>query len=236
MQQARSRSVASARAAHDPTRTLVAVLVLILLLLVVPPLWFLLQGSLHTTTVTGGLGNFTLAYYRRLLADRQFFRSLANSLTFSLGATMIALCFGGWSPGWSSAPTRRSRHSPISPRSFRSARRSCSTSSPGCFCLAAVGPLNEFMRIPRAAALQRLFDVRHDPGRRIFVVAAGLSAAVLGVSAGQCRVRGSGAHVAAPVSFGTVTRISMRLALPGFRGRRAAHRSCARSRPSRCRR
>ena len=95
MQQARFSSVGSARAAHDPTRMLVAVLGAILLLLVVPPLWFLLQGSLHTTTVKGGLGDFTLAYYKRLLADRQFFGSLANSLIFSFGATAIALCFGG---------------------------------------------------------------------------------------------------------------------------------------------
>src|ERR1700683_5269578 len=81
--------------APDPTRVLVAVLTIVLLLLVVPPLWFLLQGSLHTTTVTGALGDFTLAYYRRLLSDRQFFGSLANSIIFSLGSTVIALCFGG---------------------------------------------------------------------------------------------------------------------------------------------
>lgn len=82
-------------AAPDPTRVPVALLAVALLLLIVPPLWFLLQGSLHTTTVKGGLGDFTLAYYRRLFADRQFFGSLANSLIFGLGATLIALCFGG---------------------------------------------------------------------------------------------------------------------------------------------
>ena len=60
MQQCASQHIRPHRAAPDPTRTLVAVLVAILLLLVVPPLWFLLQGSLHTTTVTGGLGDFTL--------------------------------------------------------------------------------------------------------------------------------------------------------------------------------
>ncbi len=70
-------------------------LAVVLLLLVVPPLWFLLQGSLHTTTVKGALGDFTLAYYQRLLSDRQFFGSLANSIIFSLGSLVIALCFGG---------------------------------------------------------------------------------------------------------------------------------------------
>src|ERR1022692_2458913 len=84
-----------ARIAPDPTRILVVLLTIVLLLLVVPPLVFLLQGSLHTTTVTGGLGDFTFAYYRRLLSDRQFFQSLVNSLTFAVGSTAIALCFGG---------------------------------------------------------------------------------------------------------------------------------------------
>ena len=79
----------------DSTRALVAMLTVVLFLLVVPPLWFLLQGSLHTTTVTGALGDFTMAYYRRLLSDRQFFGSLANSIIFSLGSLVIALCFGG---------------------------------------------------------------------------------------------------------------------------------------------
>ena len=37
----------------------------------------------------------TFAYYGKLLADRQFFGSLVNSLTFSFGATVIALCVGG---------------------------------------------------------------------------------------------------------------------------------------------
>ena len=70
MSVARSSIVAYAAAAPDPTRTLVVALAFVLLLLVVPPLIFLLNGSLHTTTVTGALGDFTLAYYRRLLSDR----------------------------------------------------------------------------------------------------------------------------------------------------------------------
>ena len=85
----------TARIARDPTRTLVALLTIVLLVLVVPPLVFLVQGSLHTTTPTGGLGDFTLSYYRRLLSDRQFVRSLTNSLVFSVGSMAIALSFGG---------------------------------------------------------------------------------------------------------------------------------------------
>jgi iron(III) transport system permease protein len=79
----------------DPTAILVAVLAVVLAVLVLPPLWFLLVGSLHTTTVTGAVGDFTWAHYQRLLSDRQFFRSFANSLIFALGSMVLALCFGG---------------------------------------------------------------------------------------------------------------------------------------------
>src|SRR3984893_18204424 len=95
MSVARTDTFAYAKTAPDPTRTPVVVLALVLLLLVVPPLIFLLNGSLHTTTVTGAPGDFTFAYYRRLLSDRQFFGSLANTVVFSIGSTAIALCFGG---------------------------------------------------------------------------------------------------------------------------------------------
>jgi iron(III) transport system permease protein len=88
-------SIRSAGAASDPTRPVVGLLAVVLLLLVVPPLISLVQGSLHTTTSTGALGDFTLDYYRRLFSDRQFFTSLANSLTFAVGSMVIALIFGG---------------------------------------------------------------------------------------------------------------------------------------------
>jgi iron(III) transport system permease protein len=71
------------------------VLAVVLALMTLPPLWVLIQGSLHTTTDTGALGDFTLAHYRRLLSDRQFAESLLNSLTFALGSALVALTFGG---------------------------------------------------------------------------------------------------------------------------------------------
>ncbi len=81
--------------ASERTGALVAALALVLALLTLPPLWVLIQGSLHTTTDTGALGDFTFAHYQRLMADRQFFRSLTNSITFALGSAAIALTFGG---------------------------------------------------------------------------------------------------------------------------------------------
>ena len=95
------RSVASGasivrwRTTFGPAALWVAVLAVVLAFLTVPPLWVLIQGSLHTTTDTGALGDFTLAHYRRLLSDKQFVASFLNSLTFALGSTILALTFGG---------------------------------------------------------------------------------------------------------------------------------------------
>ena len=58
----------------------------LLALLVIPPLWFLLQGSVFTTTPEGGFGDFTFDYYRKLAGDRRFFTSLSNSATTDFGA------------------------------------------------------------------------------------------------------------------------------------------------------
>src|ERR1700730_12421993 len=95
MSVARTDTFAYAKTAPDPTRTPVVVLALVLLLLVVPPLIFLLNGSLHTTTVTGAPGDFTFDYYRRLLSDRHFFGRPRTSHVFSFGSMAIARAFGG---------------------------------------------------------------------------------------------------------------------------------------------
>jgi len=215
MQQARFSSVASVRATHDPTRILVAVLVAILLLLVLPPLWFLLQGSLHTTTVKGGLGEFTLAYYRRLLADRQFFGSLLNSLTFSLGATVIALCFGGlvaWLVERTNAPLK----------AFAYLTAIISLGTPfvlyviaWLFLLGRVGPLNDFIvfiGLPR-------FNVYSMSGMILvegflwsplaFLLLSSVFQQANAEYEEAARMCGAGI-------FQTVTRISMRLAMPAF--------------------
>ena len=185
---ARSSTFAFSATAPDPTRTLVVVLALVLLLLVVPPLIFLLNGSLHTTTVTGAPGDFTFAYYRRLLSDRQFFGSLLNSLIFSFGSMAIALAFGGlvaWLVERTNAPFK----------AFAYLTAIISLGTPfvlyviaWLFLFGRNGPLNDLITVDRAAALQRLFHARHDPGRRIFVVAARFPAAVVGVCTGQRRI------------------------------------------------
>ena len=204
-----------ARIAPDPTRALVAVLTIVLLLLVVPPLWFLLQGSLHTTTVKGGLGDFTFAYYRRLLSDRQFFGSLANSLIFSLGATAIALCFGGL-VAWLVERT----NTPCKALAYLTAIISLGTPFvlyviAWLFLLGRAGPLNDLVT---ALGLPR-FNVYSMSGMILvegflwsplsFLLLSSVFQAANSEHEEAARMCGAGI-------LQTVTRISMRLALPGF--------------------
>jgi iron(III) transport system permease protein len=81
--------------AGNPTLVPVVVLTLVLAAMVIPPLLSLVQGSFRLTTPTGDLGDFTLDHYRRILTDRQFFQSLANSLVFSICTAVLAIGTGG---------------------------------------------------------------------------------------------------------------------------------------------
>jgi iron(III) transport system permease protein len=201
--------------APDPTRTLVAVLAAVLLLLVVPPLWFLLQGSFHTTTVTGALGDFTLAYYRRLLSDRQFFGSLANSIVFSIGSMVIALCGGGlvaWLVERTNAPFK----------AFAYLTAIISLGTPfvlyviaWLFLLGRNGPLNDVIA---SLGLAR-FNVYSMPGMVLvegflwsplaFLLLSSVFQSANAEYEEAARMCGAGI-------LKTVTRISLRLAMPAF--------------------
>lgn len=62
--------------------------------LVLPPIWYLVQGSFYTTTFTGAPGHFTFEYYRRLLEGHRLASSAANSVAFAIGSAAVALLFG----------------------------------------------------------------------------------------------------------------------------------------------
>src|SRR3984893_14196317 len=215
MSVARSSTFAFSATAPDPTRTLVVVLALILLLLVVPPLIFLLNGSLHTTTVTGAPGDFTFAYYRRLISDRQFFGSLVNSLVFSFGSMAIAIAFGGlvaWLVERTNAPFK----------AFAYLTAIISLGTPfvlyviaWLFLFGRNGPLNDLIT---AIGLPR-FNVYSMPGMILvegflwsplaFLLLSSVFAQANAEYEEAARMSGAGI-------LRTVTRISMRLALPAF--------------------
>ncbi len=130
----------------DATRVFVALMGLVLALLTIPPLWFLAQGSLHTTTATGHFGEFTLDYYAKLASERRFASSLWNSTVFALGSAVLAITMGGlvaWIVERTNAPFK----------SFAWLTAIISLGTPfilyvtaWLFLLGRNGPLNEFLR------------------------------------------------------------------------------------------
>jgi iron(III) transport system permease protein len=66
------------------------ILAAVLVVLVVPPLLFLLVGS-----ITGPEGDITIRYFGRVLQDRRLVESLTNSILFALGSATVALVVGG---------------------------------------------------------------------------------------------------------------------------------------------
>jgi iron(III) transport system permease protein len=73
---------------------LVTVLGLVLAILVLPPLVFLLQGSLSTVSASGEAQS-SLASFRSIVTEHGILRSIANSFTFAVGSALLAVAFGG---------------------------------------------------------------------------------------------------------------------------------------------
>src|SRR3989442_237479 len=63
--------------------------------LVIPPLFAVIQTSLTTTTLSGGVGGFTLRRYRDVLFGFRLSAPLANSLYFAIGSAFLATLIGG---------------------------------------------------------------------------------------------------------------------------------------------
>ncbi len=62
--------------------------------LTLPPLLFLIYGSFFTPTLGGHAGVFTLQNYVRAYTDRSALPTLANSVVFALGTTLVAFAIG----------------------------------------------------------------------------------------------------------------------------------------------
>jgi iron(III) transport system permease protein len=77
-----------------PQRLLFCGLTVVVLGLVLPPLVSLLRTSLHTTTRQGGLGEFTLENYLRLVRGPALLDPLRDTLIFALATAALAVPFG----------------------------------------------------------------------------------------------------------------------------------------------
>jgi len=66
----------------------------ILLILILPPTFFLVETSLHTTRPDGSFGTFTLQYYQRLFTSPYFAASLRNTVVYAIGSAIVAITLG----------------------------------------------------------------------------------------------------------------------------------------------
>jgi iron(III) transport system permease protein len=79
----------------SPVTIVSIALAVILVALVLPPLVFLLQGSVTGPAAEQQGQAFTFYYFQHMLDDRRLTQSFINSVAFSLGSAVVALFFGG---------------------------------------------------------------------------------------------------------------------------------------------
>ena len=101
--------------AHEPLvlrlpSTAAVVAACLLSVLVLPPFYFLIKTSLHTTEADGSFGAFTFENYVKLVEGGHILGDLSNSLIFALGSALLAICGGAlqaWIVERTDAPLRR---------------------------------------------------------------------------------------------------------------------------------
>ena len=188
------------RLAAYQTFLLAAILIVVLAALVLPPFVFLLKASV--VDVQSG-GEWSLANFEAVLGSRRFLAISANSLVFAAGSAVLALAIG-WTTAWIVERT----NTPLKPLAYLTAIISLGTPyilyvTAWLLLFGKAGPVNQLYRSVTGNLRhsdRRLFHVRHDHGRGLPVVAAGVPPGGRDAAQRQSGVGGSRAHAAAPAS------------------------------------
>ncbi len=187
--------------------------VLILLsVLVLPPLWFLFEGSF----VDADSGRTTLGNFAKIFGDDRFIANAGTSLFFAGGTALVALLFG-----WVSAWIVERTNAPLKNLTYLTAITSLGTPYVlyvGAWLLLASksGPINQLYR-SLTGSLQPLIDIYSLPGMIAIegFLWSPLAFLLVGASLRNANpeleeaARISGAGVGA-----TLRRITLRLSLP----------------------
>jgi iron(III) transport system permease protein len=198
------------------TERLPAILVTIILaVIVIPPVIVLLRTSLRTDA-----GDFTLEHYATLFADPRLYVSTLNSVTFSVLAMLLSLVNGGLT-AWLVERT----NTPLKPLAYVSAIISLGTPyivyvSAWLYLLGRAGPLNNLYRT-LSGTTDVLFNVYSIPGMVLIEGFLWSPLVFLLLSAAFRRSNSDleeAARIAGASVFATVTRISLRLAMPAVLG------------------
>ena len=72
----------------------IVVLIALMLGALLPPIFFLVNSSLHTTNPDGSFKDFTFRFYVDLVANPRFGRNLLNTTIYAIGSTSVAIFLG----------------------------------------------------------------------------------------------------------------------------------------------
>jgi len=212
-----SASAMSSRGGTRETTWIAALMAAVLGGLVLPPLWFLLQGSL---AVADGakVTRFGLDHFVSVLQSRGFLGSSVNSLLFAAGSAVLALAIG-WVMAWIVERT----NTPLKSLGYLTAIISLGT--PYCLYVGAlllflgkVGPVNQLFR-SMSGVPGLLVNVYSLPGMILIegFLWSPLAFLLAGATLRQFNPElEEAARVAGGSVFATIRRITLRLSLPAI--------------------
>ena len=192
-----------------------ALLIVILAALVVPPIVFLLEASVADPQRAG---EWSLANFTAVLANRRFLATATNSLIFAAGSAALALVIG-WITAWIVERT----DAPLKPLAYLTAIISLGTPyilyvTAWLLFFGKAGPLNQLYRALSGTS-DVLLDIYAMPG---MIVIEGFLWSPLAflLAAATLRNANPELEVAARVSgagiWATIARVTLRLSLPAI--------------------
>jgi iron(III) transport system permease protein len=189
----------------------------VLVVLVLPPLLFLIEGSVTIETETGAL-RFTLERFSSIVSQRGFAESSMNSVVFSLGSAILAIILGG-GIAWLVERT----NTPWKPVAYLTTIISLGTPyvlyvSAWLLLLAKSGPVNGWYR-QATGSTGVLIDVYGLPGMILIegLLWSPLVFLLLGATLRNFNPElEEAARMSGASNWGTVRRVTLRLSLPSL--------------------
>ena len=211
-------AVVPARPSARQTRWIAALVIGLLAVLVVPPLVFLLQGSVSVAGAPGEAARYGLDNFQNVIGGRRFVSTTVNSLAFAAGSAAIALVVG-WIMAWIVERT----NAPLKGLAYVTAIISLGTPyilyvSAWLLVFGKAGPVNQLYRT-LTGATDVLINIYSMPG---MVVVEGFLWSPLAFLLVGATLRNANPELeeAARVSgagvFATIRRVTMRLSLPAI--------------------
>jgi len=212
-----ARAAPSSRAVVRETTWIAALTVLLLGALVLPPLGFLIRGSIAVGEEPQA-ARFGVDHFAAVLQSREFLMSSANSLLFAAGSAVLALLIG-WVTAWIVERT----NTPLKPLAYLTAIVSLGTPyilyvSAWLLLLGKAGPVNQLYRALTGTS-DLLVNIYSMPG---MILVEGFLWSPLAFLLAGATLRNANpeleeaARVAGAGVFATIRRITLRLSLPAI--------------------